>query len=150
MVQKTLSEGGNVCKQVQRQRHDLRAVGTNINDSTNVQHYGFQHSDTNHQIRVLIDEIISTPDEDHLEGIRQPLPGTCDCILEKPLYTQWETGSCDAVLFVQCGLGWSKSVLARFIIERLLQQNRLDENALIIISFARAGKGETRLHRLWN
>ena len=128
MVRRTLPRD-NEHRQMQLQGHDVHTADTSTDDSAGIHSLGSrrrtlpglgksQHGSTNHQIRALIKEIMATPDEDHLEGIRRPLPGTCDWVLRKPLYMQWESASRDAVLFSQGGLGWGKSVLARFIIER--------------------------------
>ena len=78
----------------------------------------------------LVSKILSH----QLKNIRPPVQGTCDWILNEELYKNWESGSNDSILFVKGQEGVGKSVLARFIIERL---NYTYKSASVIHFFTR-------------
>jgi hypothetical protein len=78
----------------------------------------------------LVSKILSH----QLKNIRPAVPGTCDWIISENLYKSWESGNNDSILFVEGQEGVGKSVLTRFIIERL---NHTYETASVVHFFTR-------------
>ena len=63
--------------------------------------------------------------------VRQPLPGTCDWILQEDIFNRWCNDSHDSVLFIRAGQGLGKSVLSNFIAQHI-SDTRHDDIVLIV------------------
>ena len=65
--------------------------------------------------------------------VRQPLPGTCDWILDRDIFNRWCNDYHDSILFIRGGQGLGKSVLSNFIAQHVSDTRR--DDTVIVVHF---------------
>ena len=79
----------------------------------------------------VVDQLMLVDFSVNFQEIRQPLPGTCDWILEKDIFKRWCEDDHDAILFIRGGQGLGKSVLSNFIAQ-YLSNTRHNDTVLVV------------------
>jgi hypothetical protein len=72
--------------------------------------------------------------KNQLEAVRDPLGDTCNWILDEPLYRAWEDQSI-RILFIRGTEGLGKSVLTKYIIQRL---RRIHQQTAVVYFFCQS------------
>lgn len=73
--------------------------------------------------------------KNQLEAVRDPLGDTCSWISDEPLYRAWEDHQSSGILFIRGTQGLGKSVLAKYIIQRL---GRVHQTAAVVYFFCQS------------
>ena len=80
---------------------------------------GVSGIDANAWLATVLWEISSTAVRDQIAEVKTALTGTCGWIKGKDGYNQWLSSPNNAVLFIQAGAGFGKSVLAKHLVGEL-------------------------------
>jgi hypothetical protein len=80
---------------------------------------GVSGTDANAWLTTIHQEISSIAVRDQIAEVKTALAGTCGWIKGKEVYNQWLSSPNNAVLFIQAGAGFGKSVLAKHLVGEL-------------------------------